>query len=220
MSAVSTVSLLEKTPAEDPTTPTLVGDYVQDDADGGYVFQHNDWLFQGESNFSAIYDFSDPSSPTEWGRIELEGDLDTLTPIGNVAIASVDKGANPGEATAVVPWQMAPDAVGPSLGLSSPVDGETWVETTSRIGLSFDEMIEPRSVFAGSLRVWTTEGEKVPGRFYTQENIVNFVPDSALLDETTYVVQVPEGGMSDTTGNPTDQTWEFRFSTGGELVEE
>jgi hypothetical protein len=46
------------------------------------------------------------------------------------------------------------------------------------------------------------------------------VPDSELLAETTYVVQIPEGGIADTTGNPTEQTWEFRFSTGGELVEE
>ena len=197
--------------------PQFVGDIEQEGADGGYVFRQNEHLFQGESNFSAIYDFSDPTQPTELHRIELDGDLDTLTPIGNVAIASVDEGAQPGQSSAVVPWTRDPDCTGPRFELTSPSDGALWIDPSSRIGLSFDEMLEPRSVHEGSLRVWTHHGEAVPGRFYTQENLVNFVPDSSLLPETTYIVQVPANGIVDTTGNPTEQTQEFRFSTGGEL---
>jgi hypothetical protein len=199
--------------------PQFVGDVNQEDADGGYVFRQNSHLFQGESNFSAIYDFSDPSQPTELHRIELTGDLDTLTPIGNVAIASVDNGAQSGQSTAVVPWTQDPDCTGPSAELTSPSSGALWVDLSSRIGLSFDEMVEPRSVHPGSLRVWTHSGEAVSGRFYTQENLVNFVPDSQLLADTTYIVRVPAQGIIDTTGNPTEQSFEFRFSTGGELEE-
>ena len=202
-----------------PQSPTFVGEYNQADADGGYVFRQNDWLFQGESNFSAIYDFSDPSQPSEWARIELTGDLDTLTPIGNIAVASVDDDANPGQSTAVVPWLREPECEGPRVELTSPADGDTWVSTTSRIGLSFDEMVEGRSVTPGSLRVWNTDGTAVPGRFYSQENIVNFVPDESLAADATYIVQVPAGGIVDSSGNPTEAAMEFRFSTGAEVDE-
>ena len=168
---------------------------------------------------SAIYDFSDPSQPSEWGRIELTGDLDTLTPIGNIAVASVDDDANPGQSTAVVPWLREPECEGPRVELTSPADGDTWVPTTSQIGLSFDEMVEGRSVTPGSLRVWSTDGTAVPGRFYSQENIVNFVPDESLAADATYIVQVPAGGIVDSSGNPTEAAMEFRFSTGAEVDE-
>ena len=203
-----------------PDAPSFVSDLNQEDADGGYVFRQNDHLFQGESNFSAVYDFCDPYAPHEIARIELVGDLDTLTPVGNIAVASVDDDANPGQSSAVVPWQKEPDTMGPRLELTSPSDEEHWVALTSRIGLSFDEMLESRSVHAGSLRVWSTDGDAVPGRFYTQENIVNFVPDFELSPDTTYVVHIPVDGIADVTGNPTTRSWSFRFTTGGELETE
>ena len=205
---------------EDPTEPRFVSEFEQEDADGGYVFRQNDHLFQGESNFSAIYDFCDPYAPREIARIDLDGDLDTLTPVGNVAVASVDDDANPGQSSAVVPWSTEPDTMGPRMELTSPSDGETWVAPTSRIGLGFDEMIESRSVHEGSLRVWTTDGDPVPGRFYTQENLVNFVPDLELSPETTYIVDIPSDGIADVSGNPTSRSWTFRFTTGGDLETE
>jgi hypothetical protein len=175
-------------------------------------------LFQGESNFGSRYDFADPSAPVELTRIDIDGDFDTLTPIGNVAVASVDSGAAAGLSTVVFPWAAEPDRRGPTAELVNPADGTVWVPVTGRIGLSFDELVEPRSVHAGSFRVWDEAGRAVPGRFYTQEHIVNFVPD-ALEADTSYFVEVPAGGIADVSGNPTSAAMRFRFSTGAEVME-
>ena len=72
-------------------------------------------------------------------------------------------------------------------------------------------------VFEGSFRVWTHRGEAIPGRFYVQENIVNFVPDAPLPDDTTITVSLPESGISDLMTNAVSETLEYSFSTGGQL---
>lgn len=130
---------------------------------------------------------------------------------------AVDDGADPGLATAMVPWQTAPDTDPPSAELHFPRDGDTWQALTSRIGVSFDEMVEHRSVFEGSFRVSTRRGDLVPGSFNVQENIVNFTPDVPLLEDETYVVELPAGGIVDYNGNAMAETLRFSFSTGAEV---
>ncbi len=202
----------------DPSAPAFVSHVYAPDGDGGYIARHEDRLFIGESNYGAVYDFSDPAAPVEVGRMDLAGDFDTLVPIGNVAVASVDEGADPGQATAVIPWREAPDTRGPVPELVVPADGAVWQATTTRIGLSFDEQIEAMSVHPGSLRVWNARGEAVPGRFQAQETVVNFTPDEPLEPDTTYIVEVPAGGIADLAGNPVQQTLTWRFSTGRRVV--
>ncbi len=203
----------------EPGSPVRVGAGSSPDGDGGYVVRHHDRLFQGESNFGARYDFSDPAAPTEIARIQMSGDFDTLVPIGNVAVASVDEGGEPGRATLVCPWDTNPDARGPAIERTSPVDGEAWVPVTGRVGVSFDEQIEPKSVHAGSFRVWSADGSAVSGRFYGQESIANFVPDAPLSADTSYFIEIPAGGIADVTGNPTEVAVRFAFTTGGAAVE-
>ncbi|MCB9762492.1 MAG: Ig-like domain-containing protein [Alphaproteobacteria bacterium] len=203
----------------DPSEPTWLGSALNDDGAGGYIFRHEQYLFQGESDWATIFDASDPTAPVEVARLDLQGDLDTITPIGNVAVLAVDAGANDGQATAVAPWDTQPDARGPRIELTNPADGDTWVATTARVGLSFDEMVEWASVFEGSVRVWADDGAAVPGRFNVQESIVNFTPDEPLRTDTTYIVEVPAGGVTDISGNPTEDTLRFAFSTGAEVIE-
>jgi len=202
-----------------PEAPVLVGLADAPEADGGYVVRHEALLFQGESNFGSRYDFSDPARPTEIARIDMAGDFDTLVPIGNVAVGSVDDDAEPGKATLVFPWATEPDTRGPAVELTSPMDGATWVPVTGRIGLSLDEQVEPKSVHAGSFRVWAEDGRAVAGRFYAQESIVNFVPDAPFQADTTYFVDVPAGGIADVTGNPTAAAYTFAFATGASVSE-
>ncbi len=197
----------------DQNYPTFVSDHPTEEGDGAYVFQHGDRLFLGDSNRGQVYDFSEPTALVELGSFELKGDLDTVTPYGHMAIVSVDEKANAGQASAVVPWTAEPDSRGPRAGMTSPVHGATFQARTSRIGVVFDEMIEPKTVFSGSFRVWSDAGP-VPGSFNVQENIVNFTPDAPLLADTTYTVEVPSGGLTDTVGNPTAETLLFSFSTG------
>jgi hypothetical protein len=191
-----------------------VGDAFTEGGDGAYVYRQTDRLFQGDSEFGVVWDFTDPTSPTEIGRIERPGDLDTMSPIGNVFVMSVDSGAPPGEASSVYPHQLEPDAIGPTAEWPNPPDGATGVALTSRVGVVFDEWVEWASVFEGSFRVATAEGRKVTGRFNVQEAVVNFTPDEPLEPDTTYVVTIPTGGVTDYNGNPTTSELQWRFSTG------
>lgn len=198
----------------DPTAPTLLGGVHTEDGDGGYIFQHEDRLFVGDSNFGSLYDFTDPAAPTELRRFQLKGDLDTVTPIGNVAIVSVDEKGDAGRSSAVMPWSTAPDRRAPTAGMTSPRDGDRFQALTSRIGVVFDEMIEPKSAFHGSFRVVNSRGEPVWGRYNVQENVVNFTPDEPLAPETTYLVRLPEGGLADLSGNALEQEVAWVFTTG------
>lgn len=197
--------------------PRFAGDGPSPEGDGGYVSLHENFVFIGDSNFGAVWDFTEERDAVEIGRVYLQGDFDTLVPIGNVAVASVDDGGLPGQSTAIVPWTQEPDARGPRVGLTSPNDGETFRALSSRIGFVFDEQIENRSVHAGSVRVWGTDGVAVLGSFNVQETVVNFVPDAALQPAMTYVVEIPAGGVTDLSGNPITQAWSMRFSTGAEV---
>jgi hypothetical protein len=197
----------------DPANPTFVGADLNEDGAGGYAFRHGDLLFQGDSEFGTLHDISDPTLPTEVGRMQLKGDFDTLTPVGNVAVASVDEKGDPGQSSAVIPWDTQPDADPPQLRWHVPAHGEARVAETGRIGLSFDEMVERYSVHPGSVRVWTGDGQ-VHGRFNVQESIVNFTPDEPFLPDTMVYVEVPAGGVSDISGNAIEETMTFSFSTG------
>lgn len=201
----------------DPTAPTFVGEAPTEGGDGGYVMRHEGFLFQGDSDRGLVYDASDMSTPTILGEVDIAGDLDTVTPVGNVLVAAVDSKADDGRSSVVFPWAEAPDSRGPRLEWFRPKDGATLVPTTAALGLSFDEMIEGVTVFEGSLRVWTVDGEAVPGRLYTQENLVNFVPDVPWAEETTYVVELPAGGVADVSGNRVAETKRWTFTTGLEL---
>ena len=197
----------------DPTQPTFVSDDPTVDGDGGYVYQHNDMLFVGDSNFGTAYDFSDPSSLEPVGTFNLPGDLDTVTPLGHVALVSVDEGAVDRQATAVMPWSDDVDTTPPRPGMTSPQDGETGVSPTARIGIVMDEMIEPMSVFAGSMRVWAANTEDVvPGTYNVQENIINFTPDEPLQPGVAYRVRLPAGGVSDVSGNAIGESLLIAFA--------
>ena len=201
----------------DPRAPQWAGAVSTSDGNGGYVFRHEDHLFVGESNFAAIYDFTDPLSSQEVGRADLEGDLDTATPIGNVWVLSVDDDAVGDNASAVVAWSEEPDRRAPQLELHRPPQDALWVAPTASVGLSFDEMIEARSVFEGSVRVRDEAGQRVEGLFGVQENIVSFTPTQRLAEDTTYTVTLPAGGLLDYSSNGLSEEVSFRFATGGQL---
>lgn len=196
----------------DPTAPTRVGAAFAEGADGGYVYRNQGHLFQGESNWGTVFDFSDPAAPVEIARVDESGDLDTISPLGNVMVVSVDDDADPGKASQIFPWSKAPDADGPHVELVSPADGTTNQATTSRIGLSFDEWIERRSVFEGSFRVADGRGRPIPGSFHVQESVANFTPAAPLPAGERVTVEVPAGGITDVSGNPTPEAFSFSFT--------
>lgn len=201
----------------DPTAPVSTSRFRTPDGDGGYVFQHEDHLFVGDSQFGTVYDFSDPTNLVPIGTVTQAGDLDTVTPIGNIAVVSIDEKGNDGEATGVYPWATEPDTRGPTPGMTSPRMGQTFVAPSARIGVVFDEMIEPVSAFAGSFQVWDDAGTILDGTFNVAENVVNFTPAAPLEPDTAYNVRIPANGLVDYNGNPVAEDFVFRFSTGAWL---
>jgi hypothetical protein len=203
----------------DPTQPAYVGDY-RSEGNGGYVFVKDSYAFVGESRFATQYDISDPTDIREVRRFALTGDLDTITPIGNVAFVAVDDEANPGEGTAAAPYDTEPDRVPPRVTWVWPPDGATDLTPTSRIGLSFNEMVDARSAFEGSVRLYRTDQESpeagaVHGWISAQENLVNFWPVEPLAPGTEYRLEVPAGGITDYSGNPIEEPFSATFRTFG-----
>nr|WP_255216668.1 Ig-like domain-containing protein [Pseudenhygromyxa sp. WMMC2535] len=202
----------------DPGNPSFAGEN-QSGGNGGYVFAKDKLAFVGESNFAAIYDWSNLPEVEQVAVLDLEGDLDTATPIGNVVFLSVDDEANTNEGTAVAPYATQPDSEAPELTFVWPADAATGVATTSRVGVSFDEMIEPKSAFEGSVRLYETGTDpaqtRVEGWISTQESIVNFAPKQALKPGTSYTLELPAGGLVDYNGNALAETLTSTFTTAG-----
>lgn len=197
----------------DPTNPTYAGDYLNPSGNGGYVFYDEGFVFTGESNIASVYDVRDPSDITMVGQADLPGDLDTMTPYGNVAVLSVDDDAEDGIASTVVPWTTEPDGAPPEVTRIEPHEGQTGLALTSRLGVVFNEPIEPISVLPGSLRLYDEEGRAVPGWGSAQENIATFSPKEPLLAGQTYTFEVLAGGAADLNGNTLAETVTVRFRT-------
>lgn len=198
----------------DPTAAFLESEYKNPDGSGGYLFYDEGFIFQGESNFGEIYDARDMSSIVQVGRGELEGDVDTFVPYGNVGILSVDDEAVGGVGTVVIPWSEEPDQTGPRVLRTVPADGATGVGLRAPLGIGFNEFIEPSSVFAGSIRLFDEQGLAVDGWGSAQEATANYVPKLPLTPQSTYLLEVLEGGVTDLNGNPTGETVSVEFTTG------
>lgn len=199
----------------DPSTPTFIGDVKTEGGNGGYVFYDEGYLFLGDSHWGKVFDGRDLTNITEIGTGYLPGDLDTLTPFGNVAILSVDDEAEDEISSAVMPWKTDPDTTGPKILGHSPKDGATGLALTTRIGIGCNEAIEPSSVFAGSIRMFDENGNGVDGWGNAQENTVNFTPKKALESNTTYRVEVKAKGIRDAHGNVLEEDYTFSFTTAG-----
>ena len=202
---------------EPPAQLVIAAQQYNSDGFGGHVRRQNDRVFVGDSDFAGVYDISAGAAPIEQGRALLQGDLDTVTPIGNVMVLSVVKDAVPDQASAVVPFSSSPDSIGPSVEFSWPADAAVLVPLTSRLGVAFDEEVEFRSVFAGSFRVATAAGAQVLGSFSLQGSLVTFSPDEPLAEDTIYQVVIPLGGIVDFSGNATAEEFRYSFTTGEEL---
>ena len=197
-----------------PNTPTFVGDVKTEGGNGGYVFYDEGFLFLGDSHWGKVFDGQDLTNITEIGTGYLAGDLDTMTPFGNVAILSVDDEAEDEISSAVMPWRTDPDITGPKILDHSPKNGATGLALTTRIGIGCNEAIEPSSVFAGSIRIFDEKGNGIDGWGNAQENTINFTPKNPLEANTTYRVEIKANGIRDAHGNVFEEDYIFSFTTG------
>jgi hypothetical protein len=201
----------------EPSSPAFAGSIRTENGNGGYVFLHEDWAFTGESRFACIYDVSDLDDIREVARLNLEGDLDTMTPVGNLAVLSVDDRGRPGQGTAIAPWQQEPDTRPPVVNFVWPPDGAIDLPLTSRIGFTASEMVLVESVHAGSVRLYEADTDpaltRVDVLLSVQESIVNVHPLAPLQRDTLYQLDVPAGGLSDWSGNALQEAFTMRFRT-------
>jgi hypothetical protein len=202
----------------DPSNPTYAGSY-RSDGNGGYVFVKEGFAYVGESRVARVYDVRDLTNITMVGEMFLEGDLDTLTPIGHLGVLSVDADARNGNATAIAPVFTDPDTTPPVVTWAWPPDGATDLPLTSRFGVTFSEMTEPLSAWDGSVRLYETGTDpaltRVDGHISTQEAIVNFWPAQPLKPGTSYTLEIPAGGIVDHAGNAVAETFTATFTTVG-----
>jgi len=199
----------------DPQNPVYHADVWSEGGNGGYVYYDEGFAFLGDSHWAKVYDMRDMNNITEVGTGYLDGDLDTITPYGNVAAISVDEDAVDGVATAIMPWTETVDSTGPELLRTVPKDGAVDVPLGIRIGLGFNEMIEPTSIFPGSVRLYDSGGQAIDGWGMAQETIGHYVPKEPLKPGETYRVEVVEGGARDINDNAIVDTFKFEFTTIG-----
>lgn len=194
----------------DSSNPTFLGDLRLPGMSGGYVFYDEGHLFTGDSHGSHIIDFTDPSDPQVVMRIDFaDGDLDTLTPYGNIAVAAVDDPASrefhpAGESAAIVPWRIEPDTTAPQILSTRPVDGATGVALTQSLYVGFNEFVEPSLAVDGigaRLREGSEDGPIVPCWNTVEESRLHVRPKQPLQPGTPYVLQILEGGLEDVNGN-------------------
>jgi hypothetical protein len=200
----------------DVNKPVAWSEFHTPGGNGGYVSMKDQFVFIGDSHWGAIVDFSDPASPHEVARVHLPGDLDTLTPIGNMVVASVDDpdpNAPHGQATAMIPFQAEPDTRAPHVTMVYPRDGTQGLNVGSRFGLVFNEMVDVKSVFTGSVTLLAPNGKAVRALYNVQENVVNLTPLAPLKPDTEYRLSVPAGGVMDYNGNRTDDAFTATFRT-------
>ena len=196
----------------DPSRIALVNNGLEID-DQLYNATQDQYVFQGAQDEVVKVDVSNPDDYRIVGRGSLavpKPDHGQVTPVGNLLFVGNDHGTGSG----FIVHQAAPDQTAPRVNMVSPTDGAAGQPLTSRVGISLSDNIDLRSVTAESFVVRPLGGAPLTGKYSHQTAIVNFFPDQPLLPNTTYEVLVPAGGLRDWAGNPTDQSFSSRFSTG------
>ncbi|MFN7952302.1 MAG: Ig-like domain-containing protein [bacterium] len=145
---------------------------------------------------------------------EPEVDLDFVSAIGNLAVLSDDHGYG----TRIMPHQSAPDTTPPVVNMLNPPANATGQPVTSRVGVTFTDAIDLRTVTATTFIVEKVGGGAVAGKYSGQTGIVNFAPATPLDPDATYRVRIPAGGVRDVAGNATSSDFVAFFSTGPELT--
>jgi hypothetical protein len=197
----------------DPGAPAWAGEIDLPDTGGGRIAAHDGYLLMGSSTTVNVLEVRDPTDPDLDDTAELTGIVEALVPWGNIALATATSGANHGESTAILPWTQQPDTTGPDVLRIDPPDGATGVAPTARLGIAFNEAIEPSSVFAGSIRLYAEDETPIEGWGNAQGTIASYTPYKDLVPGTRYRIEIRAEGVTDVLGNPVAATVTSTFTT-------
>jgi cytochrome c peroxidase len=205
----------EKLYAFDITNPsqfTFIGS-ANINGRGGYLSFQDGYAHVGASKQYAKVNVSTPFNYVLEGTATSginNRDEDFATVLGNLVVLSDDHD----NGSFIIPHQAQPDFTGPAVNMVVPADGAINQGTTSRIGLTFTDLIDLRTVNNATFIVRPLGGQSLSGKYSGEMGIVNFSPDRPLQPETTYEIVVPANGIKDLAGNPAENTFAARFSTG------
>ena len=180
---------------------------------GAYVVYQDGFAHVGASENYAKIDVREPTVPTivGTGSSGREGrDEDFTTVLGNLTLVGDDHGGG----TSFVPHQTEPDTTGPAVNMVVPADGAKSQLLSTRVGLTFTDAVDLRTINRDTFVVRPVGGAALSGKYSTETGIVNFFPDTPLLPDRVYEVVVPQGGIRDHAGNPVDVAFTSRFDTG------
>lgn len=200
----------------DPANITTVATGPDVAGKGGYGTVQDDFFLYGSS--SRYVKLRTASTPFTVGHTHAPGgftnpDWDFAVALGNLVFLGNDHSGS-----TLVAHQAEPDTTGPAVNMVSPAPDSLQRALSSRVGLTFTDAIDLRSVDSGSVIIRPVGGAALPGRYSHQTGIVNFWPDQPLQADTVYQVHLPAGGVKDYAGNGLESDFTSYFSTGGSLA--
>lgn len=202
----------------DPTDMRFVADVSLPGASAMYAQFQDEYAFIGDHKvdmrtFQSVLDFDSANveRPGEPGVFGMDISQFAL-PLGNLLIGG---GAGVNEGMSVWAHQAAPDTRGPTVGFHVPRDGQTSYPVGAPISLLIHETLETTTLVPGlTFVVRPVGGAAIDGLVtFSFDDILTFTPDEPLLENTTYEVVLPAGGIKDAVGNAIDG-YSFTFSTG------
>ncbi|MEM9775168.1 MAG: Ig-like domain-containing protein, partial [Chloroflexota bacterium] len=186
---------------------------------GAYLTVQDNFAHVGASDHYIKIDIADPANPVAVGQGSsgLSGrDEDFATALGNLVFVGNDHE----NGSVLLQHDPNPDTTGPAVVSMSPTDGATNQATSSRIGISFSDLIDVATLDTSNLAVQPvingTAGPVVSGIFSHQFGLVNFAPSSPLIPNTTYQITLLAGGVKDVSGNGTPTQFVSTFTTGAD----
>ena len=200
----------------DPENMQLISSYEGEKlgSKGGYGVFQDGFLHQGTSSGYAKIDMRDPKEPKAVKVLKMEiprQDFDGANVIGNYVVMSCDHGTG----SHIIAHQEEPDTLGPEVNYISPADGSQNNHRLSRIGMTFTDEVDHHGL--ENIIIREIGGVGIEGDWSLHNAILNFTPRTALKEETTYEVILPEGSIKDQVGNPLTKPFRSVFSTGKTL---
>lgn len=184
------------------------------DDKGGYLQLQDGFAHAGFGTTYAKFDVrnKDALALVGEGTSGIKGrDEDFANPMGNLVFIGDDHA----KGTTIIPHQAAPDTTPPEVNMVSPKNAATKQPLTTRVGVTFTDAIDMRTLTADTFFVRRKDtGAKVPGTISYGLMIANFAPAAPLEADVTYEVVIPEGAIADVAGNKSIKQFVSSFSTG------
>jgi len=184
------------------------------DDKGGYLQIQDGFAHAGMGTTYAKFDVRNKDALTVVGAGTSgnpKRDEDFANPMGNIVFVASDHG----DGTAIIPHQAAPDTTPPEVNMVVPKNGAARQPTTTRVGVTFSDAIDTRTLTEASFIVRKKDTTTpIKGKLSYGMQIVNFAPDAPLEPDVTYEVVIPQGAISDLAGNKTSKQFVSSFSTG------